>query len=365
MTVRAASYRSASATPASSCRPLVLVGPVERLDEHLDGLADLIAKLVGDFLLVRGALGEHRFQRLVVGHAEEPVDAQQGAERPERDRLLEPERRVPRGEPGRLALRGIDQHPVLAVGDEPQPDAGGVEQFHHPGRRRRLPVPPVRAASRGPASAGRSGSSSRAFPASGTPSGFRDHDIGPQGLAVLGDRRLERLGDVLPLDEHLIRQAERLLQHEVDPLPVDRRVRPVALLVVLPLLERQLAAAGRDPGRGRRAPAGTPAPAPGPRGTARRPRSARAIRCGGGRRACNWSTKLSPSVESRLIQDISNADMSRRLPSLPAKCMRLDHIVRTASRSISGMSASFDRSIGSSQGSSRSAGSILCEMVGT
>ena len=57
---------------------------------------------------------------------------------------------------------------------------------------------------------------------------------------MLGDRRPERLGDVLPFGDHLIRQAERLLEDEADPLPVDRRVRPVALLVVLPLLEGQL-----------------------------------------------------------------------------------------------------------------------------
>ena len=80
---------------------------------HLDGLADLIAKLVGDFLLVRGALLEHRLERLVVGHAEEAVDAEQAAEGPQRDRLLEPEGRVPGGEAGRLPLRGIDQHPVV------------------------------------------------------------------------------------------------------------------------------------------------------------------------------------------------------------------------------------------------------------
>ena len=38
--------------------PVVLVGLVERLDQDLDRLADLIAKLVGDFLLVVGALVE-------------------------------------------------------------------------------------------------------------------------------------------------------------------------------------------------------------------------------------------------------------------------------------------------------------------
>ena len=44
--------------------PVVLVGLVERLDQDLDRLADLIAKLVGDFLLVAGALVEQGFERL-------------------------------------------------------------------------------------------------------------------------------------------------------------------------------------------------------------------------------------------------------------------------------------------------------------
>ena len=239
MTVRAASYRSGSETPASSSRLLVPVDPVERPDDDLDGLADLIAQPVGDFLLVRCALLEHRLQRLVVGHREEPVDAQQAAEGPQGQRLLGPEGRVPGDEPGRLPLGSIDEHPVVAVGDEPQPGVRGVEQLHHPGRRGRLPVP-----------AGdrlfevlrrRVGLDEEAsLPGVGHALGVPHHDVRAQGLPVLGDRRAERLGDVLPLDEHLIRQAERLLEDEVDPLPVDRRVRPFALLVVLPLLEGQL-----------------------------------------------------------------------------------------------------------------------------
>ncbi len=52
---------------------------------------------------------------------------------------------------------------------------------------------------------------------------------------MLGDRRPDRLRNVLPLDDHFIRQAERLLQDEPDPLPMDRRVR-----IVFPLLKRQL-----------------------------------------------------------------------------------------------------------------------------
>ena len=73
----------------------VPVRPVDRLDEHLDRLAHLIAKLVGDFLLVLGALSQQPFERFLLGHAEEPVAAQQGAERLEGLRLLQPERGEP------------------------------------------------------------------------------------------------------------------------------------------------------------------------------------------------------------------------------------------------------------------------------
>ena len=52
---------------------MVLVGLVERMDQHLDRPAHLIAKLVGDLLLVRGALGQQRFERLVLGDAEEAL----------------------------------------------------------------------------------------------------------------------------------------------------------------------------------------------------------------------------------------------------------------------------------------------------
>ena len=56
---------------------------------------------------------------------------------------------------------------------------------------------------------------------------------------MLGDRRPERLGDVLTFAEHLIRQPKALLDHEIDPRPMDRRVRSLAVLVVFPLIKRQ------------------------------------------------------------------------------------------------------------------------------
>ena len=61
---------------------MILIGLVERLDQHLDRPPHLIAKLVGDFLLVGRTLGEQGFDRLVVGHAEEPSHRQQACGRP-------------------------------------------------------------------------------------------------------------------------------------------------------------------------------------------------------------------------------------------------------------------------------------------
>ena len=117
----------------------VLIGPVERMNQHFDRPPHLIAKLVGDFLLVRRTLGEQGFQRLIVGDVEEATGRQQPAEGPQRDRFFEPQRGVPRGVAGRFALGGIDQHPVFAVGDEPEPHAGRMKQLGHAGVGRCLP----------------------------------------------------------------------------------------------------------------------------------------------------------------------------------------------------------------------------------
>ena len=216
----------------------VLVDPVERPDDLLDGLAHLIAQPVGDFLLVRGAVLEHLLQRVGVRRREEPAHAQQAAKRPERERLLQPEGRIPRGKAGRLTPRRIDQHPVLAVGDESQPHVGGVQQLHHPGRRRCLPMP----------------AGDRLFevlfrrihldqqpglPGAGNALGVADDHIGPERLAVLRDPGLERLGNVLTFRQHLTGQPERLLEHEANPLPMDRRSWRIAVPILLPLVKRQ------------------------------------------------------------------------------------------------------------------------------
>ena len=126
--------------PGQELAAVVLVGAVEGADQHLDCPAHLVAELVGDLLLVLGALAEQRLGRVRGRDAEEPPRAEEAAERAQGEGLLEPQLGVPRGEAGRLAARGIDQHPVLAVGYEPEPHAGGVEQLRHPRGRRRLPA---------------------------------------------------------------------------------------------------------------------------------------------------------------------------------------------------------------------------------
>ena len=77
------------------------------------------------------------------------------------------------------------------------------------------------------------------LPGTGNALGVADDHIGPERLAVLQDLGLERLGNVLTFRQHLTGQPERLLEHEANPLPVDRRSWRVAVPIVLPLIKRQ------------------------------------------------------------------------------------------------------------------------------
>ncbi len=199
-----------------SSRPWSWSASIERLDQHLDGLANLIPKLVGDLLLVLGTLGQQRFERVAVCHAEEPLHAQQAAEGPQGDRFFQPERGVPGGIAGGFVAGSIDQHPPLAVGDQAQPHVRGVQQFHHPGVGRCLPVRPgtgfLQVLARR-VDLDQQPSLTRIGP----PGRIHDHQIGPQGLAMLGDDGLERLLDALALGDHLVGKLQHLLQHELDP----------------------------------------------------------------------------------------------------------------------------------------------------
>ena len=80
---------------------MVLIGPVERLDQDLDGLADLIAKLVGDFLLVAGALVPASPSSVSgSGTAKKRLALSRLVKGPERDLLFKPQVGVPRGVAG-------------------------------------------------------------------------------------------------------------------------------------------------------------------------------------------------------------------------------------------------------------------------
>ena len=52
---------------------------------------------------------------------------------------------------------------------------------------------------------------------------------------MLGEVSFERLRDLLPLHQH-VAQVERVAEHPVDPLAVNRRIGSVAVLVLVPLL---------------------------------------------------------------------------------------------------------------------------------
>ena len=107
------------------------VQAVERLHEHLDGPADLIAELLGDFLLVLAALGVERGEGFRFGDAQEAAQVKQAVESAKRERLLHPQVGIPRGEAGGFATGRIDDHPLLAIGHEAERHVRGVEQFHH------------------------------------------------------------------------------------------------------------------------------------------------------------------------------------------------------------------------------------------
>ena len=52
---------------------MILVGTVERLDEHFYRSTHLKTELVSDFLLMRGTFGQHGFERLIVGDVKEAL----------------------------------------------------------------------------------------------------------------------------------------------------------------------------------------------------------------------------------------------------------------------------------------------------
>jgi hypothetical protein len=54
----------------------ILINPVERADDLLDRLPNLMPQSIGNFLLVRGTILEHRLERLALAHAKKPANPQ-------------------------------------------------------------------------------------------------------------------------------------------------------------------------------------------------------------------------------------------------------------------------------------------------
>jgi len=206
----------------------VLIGSVERMDQHFNRPPHLIAELVGDFLLIGSTPGEQGFERLIVGDVEEPAGREQAAKSSQGDRLFEPEGGIPRGIAGRFALGGIDQHPMLAVGDEAEPDASAVQQLGHAGIGRGFP----RGASDVAGEFLRAGIGLDQQPCL-LRARIVDDDAGPQQFVMFGDVDVQRLRDRLPFGQHLLIEVECPGEDKPDPVVMRSGVR-------LPLFERSL-----------------------------------------------------------------------------------------------------------------------------
>ena len=220
----------------------VLVGAIQRRHEDLDRAAHLVAELVGDLLLIHRAGIQQRLQRLVIGHAEEAPDAQQAAERAQRQPLLAPQARVPGDVAGGLARPGAHQQPRLAVGRQPQAHARLAQQLHHARGGVRLP------GAVGQGFVERLAGGVNLDQQAGLARARRDqHRVWPQRLTVLRQGRLDALRDALPFGQQLVGQLQRLPQHVADPGGVDGGIRREAALVVGPFLvgRAQFARVGR------------------------------------------------------------------------------------------------------------------------
>src|SRR4051812_13097081 len=100
----------------------VAVLAIERRDEQLDRAPDLGAELVGDLLLLAGALRQQLREPLLDRHREKAPRTEQRDERPQRDRLLEPQLAAPRAGAGRLTFARPHERPPRAVGDQRERD---------------------------------------------------------------------------------------------------------------------------------------------------------------------------------------------------------------------------------------------------
>src|SRR5262249_46576404 len=113
---------------------------VESLHEHLDRFPDLTTELIGNLLLIVGALGQHAGESAIRRNSEKSAPPKQRSEHAQRDGLAHPDLGVPGRISGSFVPLSVDEHPMLAVGHQPERDPGAVEHFHHAGGRSGLPM---------------------------------------------------------------------------------------------------------------------------------------------------------------------------------------------------------------------------------
>jgi hypothetical protein len=218
--------------------PMVTVGSVERGHEDLDGIPNLPAELICDLLLVSRAFGQECFERLGLCDAEEPACTEQAPERAQGDGLFQPERGVPRGETSGLAGMHRYEHPLLAVGHQPQPHAGSTQQLDHARLGRDLP-------------AGAGNRAAEVLPGwigldeeprvarLGVVRRVQEDDIGRQRLVVFGQAHAKRRWDALALGQQLRGQLQGFGEYEAGPSRVQCLVGIRSLLAGFPLVAGQ------------------------------------------------------------------------------------------------------------------------------
>jgi hypothetical protein len=204
----------------------ILVGAVEGRDEEGDGLADLAAELGGNGALIEDALFEQAGEgggRLGV---EPAASAEQGAKGAEGDGLFEPHFGIPDGGTGdaggsRGGIRGMEDAPLLAVGEECDREAGGAEEGDGAvegaeaggvGREEAFEFTAAGSEEDGDDGMAGGGSAEEVFGGRG-----EDEEVGDEIRVELGEADAEGLRDVLPGSELLRGELEDLGKDEAEP----------------------------------------------------------------------------------------------------------------------------------------------------
>ena len=108
----------------------ILVGLVERLDQHLDGATHLLAERISDFVLeLQGAI--EQCGKLFGFIDKEATNAEQMHECLQRDGLLAPDAGIPTGKGGDRTDWSIHQHPAFAIGHQAEAAAQRAANLNH------------------------------------------------------------------------------------------------------------------------------------------------------------------------------------------------------------------------------------------